>query len=609
MTDDTPKDRKLKARSFIHSCYVPDVGDGTDAVTVSEHLHYDNGDVEPNIRIIRKPVKTIYVTKKQFQSQHTEKKERERIDHCDVFHIPNWDFTRQAYKALYGFLPNQKVHPGKVMDSPYLYGGSASIESRIKIKYRKDFDKTGYTLAPITTGMFDTEISLVEGREGDLLCATLTHENQVYTTVNKQWMQKVVGGQRLPATLADLEKLSTETLEPIIDELFTKNKNLSKLRGKLPFKFFYHEGASAKEMLEWIFARLHENQTTFIGIWNLGYDIGQIVRLCEEYNLDPAQLFSHPSIPPEIRYFRYKEDKKRTAHIADKWHWVSSTSYSQWVDLMAIYNRLRVVNGKESSYALNYILQKNKITGKLKWGIGPNTSKEDIVRLSRLEAVEGSPDWHREMSLNFFLEYVVYNQWDSVSLQCLEWLNQDTFALRILSDNTPVANFPRQTIKNQDTLHYEWMDKGYVMGTTGKNMEEEYDDELESAGGAVLDAFRVDRTGLKVIEEYPTLVSQIHVYVSDVDFSQMYPTVMENANISKETKVSTVFCVIGEHVKAPPGQAGVECLYSYLISPQDNAHNLGRDFFNTPSFSEVLERYSQHRNQGETVCQDLVTGS
>ena len=333
--------KKLIARSFLHSCTIPRLGDSGNAVSVCEHLHYDDQSVVPNLRLIRNPQQTFYVTKKAIQGTHTEKKERELISNCDKIVAPNHDFFRVAHKALFGYAPkgdfaNSRVVREKVLNSPYLYGAGADIQSLIKFKYRDDFEKTSAELAPITTGAFDTEISLVHGSEGQLICATLTHENKVFTSVNAHWMHRDTPDGKRKIPLSELSDLSRDILLPIIDELFDSNKDLKKLKHKLPFEFHYHEGVNEIEMIRWLFLQMHLCKTIFVGIWNLGYDIGQLLRICQEYNIDPASIFSHPDIPQEAQYFRYKEDRKRTAHLADKWHWVSAPAYSQFIDLMEI---------------------------------------------------------------------------------------------------------------------------------------------------------------------------------------------------------------------------------------------------------------------------------
>lgn len=573
--------RKLIGRSFIHSCYVPNTATGGDAVTVSEHLHYNDDTVEPHLRVINDPPRVFHTTKKPYRQLHTEKKERERVEHCDRHVAPNKTFLLKAHEALFGYKPRFLNYKAKqdVLNSPYLYGAGSDIQSLVKIRYRKDFDKTGLKLAPVTTGMYDTEISIVEGSTGDLICYTLTHENKVYTAINENWLHRYVDGIHQKISLDEVKALSQKTLIPMIEEAFSNNKNLKKLRAKLPFEFHYLVSGDPVEMIKWGFDHAHQNETSFIGGWNIKYDIGETARILRERGIEPKDIFSHPSIPEGTRFFDLREDKKKVAHYADKWHWFSTTSLFQFLDLMAIYNRLRVVNGKESSYALDYILAKNGLGGKL-----------HFRHLGDLEKLEGTADWHRRMSTQHPLEYVIYNQWDSISLQLLEWQNTDTTALRILSDNTSLDKYPRQTVKNQDTLHAEWIDKGWVMGTAGSEMVDQYDEELEAEGGAVLDSYRVDKTGVRLIREFPTLVSQIHVFVSDADFSQMYPTVMENANISNETRVTTMYAITGDHLKVSAEEA-VETLYSCLISPKDNAHYFGTTFLNFPTFAEIDDDY------------------
>lgn len=587
MSSPPPKDhnRKVVGRSFIHSCYVPKTDTGGDAVVVSEHLHYNDDTVEPSIRVFKDPPRSFYITKKPFRALHTEKKERERLEHLDRYVAPNKVFLEKAFEVLKGYRPKFLSRPMReeVLGSPYLYGAGTDIQSLVKIKYRKDFDKTGLTLAPVTTGMYDIEVSIVTGSEGELLCFTLTHENKVYTAINKRWLYRYVDGKHVEVGLEEIKQLSEGTILPLINKAFETNKNLKKLAGKLPFTFEYFISEDTSEMIKWGFGKAHENQTTFIGGWNIKYDVGETARVLREHGIDPASVFSHPDVPEGVRYYNLKEDRKKVAHYADKWHWFSTTAMFQFLDLMAIYNRLRVVNGKESSYALNYILGKNGLGGKIHWS-----------HLGDLEKLEGTADWHRKMSTQYFPEYVIYNQWDSISLQLLEWLNMDTTAFRILSDNTSLDKYPRQTVKNQDTLHAEWIDKGWVMGTAGADMTDEADDELKAEGGAVLDTYRVDKTGVRLIKEFPSLVSQIHVYVSDADFSQMYPTVMENGNISNETRVTTTYAIVGDHVKVQP-EAAVETLYSSLISVRDNAHNIGVNYLNLPTYLEARDLYAQRK--------------
>ena len=577
---------KIIAKTFIHSCYVSHTKDG-DAVSVCEHIYYDDGRIEPNLRVVVNPKRTFYITKKHLQALQTDKKEREHINNLDRFVCPNRSLIQNAYTKLTGKPPIKSPKGWKIMNefvktSPYLYAGGLSIESLIKIKYAKDFEKTGLELAPVTSGMLDIEISINPETEGQLLCYTLTHENKIYTAINKSWMKRFRNGNHEEITLEEIKQLSEKTILPLLEKAFKDNKNLELVKDKLPLEFHYFVSDDEVEMIKWGFSKAHENQTIFIGGWNINYDVSQLMRILKENKVPYTDIFSHPSVPPQYRYFNFREDYKKVNHPTEKWHWYSSTSMFQFIDLMCLYRRLRTVEGLEYSYKLDYILNKNGLGGKVHWD-----ELEDVNRY------EGTADWHRKMAKGHFAEYVIYNQWDSISLQLLEWLNNDETALRILSGYTPIEKFPRQTIKIQDILFAEWKDKGWIIGTSSPDMEEEEDEELLNKGGAVLDMLRIENCGIKLFKENPTFRSRIHTFVSDTDFSQMYPTVMVCGNISGETRISTAINVIGDHIKIHP-ESMVELLHSYLISIKDNAYNLGVDYLNLPTYQSMLEKYHEH---------------
>lgn len=578
--------KKLVARSFLHSCYVPATKENqNDAVCVSEHLHYDDGSVEPNLRIISNPMKSFYVTKKALRQTHTDKKERESIKNLDKHIVPNKSFFPDAYKILTEnhFTPNPRKVRDEVLTSPYIYGGDMPIESLVKIKYKKEFAKTNVELAPITVGMLDTEISINKGSEGALLCFTLTHENKIYTAINQNFMFDYKKGKHIPITEEQIKDFSQQTLLPLIKAAFKDNKDLESSKDKLPFEFHYFISKSEVGMIKWGFDQIHKNKTTFIGGWNIKFDVEALASILRRNNIDPATVFCPAEVPDGVKYFKVHEDTKPVDHYTKKWHWFHTASYFQFLDLMALYSRIRLAETKEYSYKLDFILRKNNLGGKLHWD-----------ELKEVSKSEGSSDWHRIMASRYFKHYVIYNQWDSISLQLLEWLNKDINALRILSDYTPIEKYSSQGARVRDTLYAEWIDNGYVIGTSSSDMSEEDDENIQAKGGSVLPAYKVEDCGIKLLEENPRERTQVHVFVSDADFSQMYPTIMENGNIAKETKVSTVYEVEGEHIKVDK-ERRIERLHSYLIGWDDNAHHLGTEFLNLPTFQEVKEQYENYK--------------
>lgn len=574
--------KKLLGRSFIHSGQARQRDVGTDSVVVHETLYYDDGSTEPHLQIYNNPKRSFYVTKPQFRN-HTDKKEREHISKLDRIFCHNSDMEREIYKALNGYYPKGYVNRSELFKSPYLYGAGSDIQTLIKASYIDKFNETGLTPKPPTVGFYDIESSLIESNLGEILMINYTHENHVYTAILEHSFYRMdKNGNRIKATIAEVEKLSQDTLGPIIDRMFTENKDLKLMRDKLPIQFHYYVGKTELELIRWIFQQMHKNKTSFVGIWNMNYDIPATMRVLDKYDVPYTDIFCPPELDPKHRTARYKEDTKVTAHLTDKWHWLYSTGWTQIYDATPLYAKLRVVKGKEARYTLDHILQINGIDGKLKF-----------KHLEGMENLSGA-DWHRRMSVEHFLEYVVYGQYDVLGLQFLEWQNRDVQSMMLLSDVTPVAKFPRQTVKVQDVLHTDWSKKGWILGTPASDMTEDYDEEISADGGAVLSALRMDNSGLFAVRECPKLRTQLHCFVNDVDFSGMYPNTAQAANISKETKVSTALHIFSPCVQKfhTPSDA-VEAFFGYLACTEANAYVIGKEFFNFGDVDSIMKKFEE----------------
>ncbi len=567
-------------RQWLHSCYVNKLPDGSDAVVVSELVHNADGNVVPELTVIKKPKRAFYITKPQYRN-HNEKKEIEDLDKLDTHYVYNCELEREIFHVLNGYYPNSYVKLKELCASPYLYGADISIETLIKSKYKDSFTKSGKTISPPSVGFLDIERSVLSGNAAEITVVSLTHENTIYTAILRHSFFTIdAAGNHIPAKLDDLITLSNNILDPMITKVLTSDKGLTQYKTK-QFKFEYYLGDTELDLIRWIFARLHENKTSLVGVWNLNYDIPAIIDLLKKAKVPLEDVFCPPELDPKYRKVYYRFDDSVTAHPTDKWHWLHCTSYSQFYDAMSLYSKLRTVVGKESSYKLDDILEKNGLGGKLHF-----TDLLDMDNLSKI-------DWHRQMQSRYPLHYIVYNQWDVISLQLMDWKNNDARSMLLLSDYTSLSKYVNQTRKVADTLYVEWIKKNRVLGTTSSNMRSPYDAEIGTVGGAVLSPHRLAYNGLNVLTEAPHHKTQLHAYVSDLDFTAFYPTAAQAGNISKETKLSTVLYITGESVeKHFTPKAAVQAFFSYIITPQSNAVNLGCEFFGLPDFKEMLTRFN-----------------
>lgn len=576
--------KKVVARTYLHSTYVENLGNGEDGLVVSELVEYDNGLIQPELRKFKNPQVKFWVTQPAYRD-HEDKKEFESLDRLDEFQVPYKEKDRKLFNILKGYSPNF-ISPSQrreLYQSPYVYGANISLEAMVALQYKKNLQKLGRTPHVPTTGFFDIERSLLKSSLGMLPLMSFVTENQVFLAMKKGFMYEERDGKMVEVVVDDIIQATHEYIDPLVEKLFADNKDLKDAKSKLPFKYNFFVGDTEVEMIKWIFSKMHETKVSFIGIWNLGFDIPEIIKVLKEADVPLEEVFSHPDLRGTgWDYAAFREDKRKVHHFTQKWHWLSACAHFQFVDSMALYSYIRTVVGKEASYKLDDILKNFDLGGKLK-----------IDKCKELDGLQEA-DWHRAMLSRFFVPYALYAMWDSMSLQLLEWRNNDLTAMMLQSDITPPKFFPNQTISVTNTFYQDWLPRGYVFGT-GVDVEAERDDDLLTAGGAVLEPQNLVAQGLCLFKEWPSHRTHCYAWQNDFDFSAQYPTNIIVLNISKQTKIATMFAIKGDHVtkKYDPDTA-VEVLCSYLITPKANGVELGTEFFNLPDYTELSAMFEEH---------------
>jgi hypothetical protein len=588
----------IVARTFLHSAYVHDTGRGEDAVVVSEIIENDKGVIRPNLRVFPSPTVSFWTTQERLRS-HKDKKEFESVKNLDEHRVKYKDRDVEIFKALSadGRAPNFMSFKMRreLQQSPYLYGGNITIEALVALKYKKDLAKLNKTPHIPTTGFFDIEKSLIPGSYGKLPLMVFTAENQVFLAMKSSFMYEESGDKMVRVEVADVERAAHEIIDPLVESIFAeKKKDLKDYKSRLPFKYHFFVGETEVDMINWIVGKMHETKVSFIGIWNLGFDIPEIIKVLEDSGIPLEKVFADPSLRNTgFAYTNFKEDKRKVHHFTQKWHWLTATAHFQFVDSMALYSYIRMVDGKEASYALDDILKKFGLGGKLK-----------IDKTKELEGLQ-TEDWHRAMLGRFFTYYALYAMWDGMALQILEWLNNDLTAMMLLGDITPAKFFPNQTIRVTNTLYRDWLPDGqlgkqyggHILGT-GVDVEGMNDEDLLTAGGAVLVPQNLVPNGMKLFSDWPNHKTNCYAWENDFDFSAQYPSNTMVLNISKQTKVSTMLGITAPWVQTRYRKdRAIEVLCSYLITPSSNGVELGTEFFDLPGYSEMKGLFEEHLAQ------------
>jgi len=526
-----------------------------------------------NDKALLNPRRRIYITKPQYRN-HDLKKETEDITATDM-HIVEDRFLPQELKKIFGIPEWKRVGLRKLCDSPYIYNADIKMETLVRIAYEKFLR---HEILHFTKGYLDIEASMLGCDRINAM--TYIHENTVYTVALKDFMKIYDDKKKFvrDANEKDIRRAIEKHLGKFTEDgkIHIVNDKMKKpVDVKLDFHFKICE--NELELLLWIFNHIHKCESDFIYIWNISYDVPKIASRLQYYGHEPKEVFSHPSVPPQWRHFYFKEDKKKTQHMSDKWHWVSTTGMSQFVDQMLLYARIRKAERKKSKYSLEAICQEEL-------GIGKLTLEDDdevSANVHLPHRLVGTKEWHVYMQQYNFVEYVVYNIQDVLLLKFLEDKNNDTRGLYSLTEHSGLSEFSKQSSMLKDSYYKFALDRGRVFAATGENMKGPYDDLIGKQGGAVLRADLCRDIGMRCIKQKPEFESMVLTMCSDLDYKAIYPSLKSGYGISKETKISTTVAIQGQP------QETIEHYYGAIATPEENAVWVGHQYFGLPNYEEM----------------------
>jgi hypothetical protein len=293
-----------------------------------------------------------------------------------------------------------------------------------------------------------------------------------------------------------------------------------------------------------------------------------MIKCCEKYNTTFEDVFHNPKIPHQYKYAKYHFDKSPQQHIVDKWHWFYFASYTQIIDGMLLYARIRKGETKETSYTLDAISTKELGKTKIQF--------------------EDSND-HYTMQTKHFARYVAYNIADAILLQLLNYKTKDFLALGELTGVSAIQFFGKPMNMLKDIYYDYYLKQGLVLGSVGENKSNLASQYLKALGGTVLPSYLIKDTGLRGLKGFPTIETYTYMYTFDIDYSSIYPNTKVAHNISKDTKLSTLIDINGTRI-----QSDIEKLFSGMSLPVENSVNIGHKFFNLPNYTEMEVKISEY---------------
>jgi hypothetical protein len=545
---------------------------------VKELIQYTDDTYSSNFRTIKDYKRPYWITNPKYRNHH-EKKEWEDIDKLGKFTCTQSSLRYDVATAL--GTPWSKDSIKALSRSPYLYGSDISSSALIKSQYETKYNNVKFAS---TVAVYDIETD-VEFGTGVIIIGTIIFKNKILTVATKLFMQNFT------------------TPELFVDRAF--NKYLGEYKDKLNLEYEFRVVNSPVEVVKAIFKQAHIWQPDFLAIWNMDFDIPRTLKAIEDAGMDPKDIMCDPRIPKEFRRCEYKEGRKKKVTASGKitpitpssqWHTLYCTSSFYVIDAMAVYKRIRTPpNPEEPSYSLEAILNKELNIGKLKF--------------TEADAYRGLK-WHQVMQTKYKAEYIVYNMFDCLSMLELDLKTKDlSHTFLTYAGITEFEKYTSNPKKIHDELHGFCLENNLVISASGSTPQGEVteelinileDDESEEEEIAALEtlslagwiitlpAHLTEDNGLQVIEENPTLKTNMRGFVFDSDATAAYPSATIACNVSK----STTKCELSVIEGIDPYVFKMQNI-NLVSSGNINALEYCTEMFNFPTLDVLLEEFKK----------------
>jgi len=414
---------------------IPDVRDDTHLV--KEIIHFKDGTRKRNLRVVKNYQRPFWITKEHYQN-HKQKKESESLDKVNRYLSTQSDLGKNVASRLGGRYIGRKSLRD-VCDSPYVYGLDVNAATMIKEQYQSKYPDC---ITPLSVAIYDTE---VDTYNEEIVIATTAMKGKIYTGI----LSRIIPNKK-----------------DLYDRLkYIYNKHIPKTQFTENVEIEYVLFDNEIDLVIATINKAHEWQPDILAMWNAKYDVEHIIDACERANVDPKDIFSDPSLPPELRHFKLKygatskltESGKYTPLAGhEQWHTYTAASSFYIIDAMATYNYVRVnTKAVPGGYSLDNILKQELGDGyqKLKF------LSEETLHLHGI-------DWHRYMLAKQPLEYVIYNQYDCLSMLILDNKTKDletNLSTLIGCSSFDIFNSGPKKIVNG--LHFFYLSNNQVLGS------------------------------------------------------------------------------------------------------------------------------------------------
>ena len=444
MTDQNYSEADIVGVECKHAVYCTpnDRDDRDDAIFVKEVVHLKDGRQIPRTHLEVNYKRSFYMERNK---NYKEKKTQQKLSRLQQFTCTQRNLMGSISRAL-GYKPQGGLRT--IARNPFLYGADISTPTLLKQDYRERFPNG---ISPNKVAVFDIETDVVNGTGDMPICMSLTFKDKVYLAALKSW----VGTN--PNYIAEVHAAAKKYIG---DHMEARNITLEVEILDTP-----------GQMVVETFKRAHLWMPDFVTVWNINFDLPKCLKVLKDEGIDPAQVFSDPSVPEKYKFFKYKEGNatKVTAtgrvdsiHPAERWHTAECPASFFLIDSMCVYKRIRMAKQNEPSYGLDAVMKKNlKNLGKLKF--------------TEADAYSGL-QWHIFMQEHYKVEYSVYNIFDCIGVEMLDEKIKDLqLVITTQSKASEYTIYNSQPRRLVDDYYFFCRERGYIVASCSDEMVHELD--------------------------------------------------------------------------------------------------------------------------------------
>lgn len=441
-----------------------------------------------------------------------------------------------------------------------IFGTDINIEDYYKGKWLRQYNPSNKT---ITKSFTDIEVDSIE-------IDGFPNEEEALCPVNA--ITFLYSPKKLVVTL-----LLRNPNNPLIEELEEEKKEFIKelkkeLGEEYTYKLLFYDDEYT--LLADYFTLNNKYKPDFDLIWNMPFDIQTIINRMARLkpSEDHLQHICPEEFPEHMKKAVFHKDKKHQK-AEDKNDWFECTSYTMWIDALALYASIRKGMGVKDSYALNDIAKEELHDEKLNYEEDGNI---------------------KTLPYNNYKKFVMYNIKDVILLDKLEELNDDIGMLFSLADatKTRINKVMRKTISIKNMAYWFYQDQGYAMGNNpnmkynGWGDEEEDDEDIEKFAGAIVaDPLLNGYNGIDINGAFSKFVYEFAI---DFDYSALYPSNIRAFNIDATTQYGRLTF----EGNPPTKEYDMGGDFMDNLECQDPI-NVGKKWLNLPSTSDLINLFKE----------------